>query len=212
MIQVLLVDDQDIFRQGLAALLSVREDVDVVGQACNGQEAIALAAELQPDVILMDVRMPLCDGVAATREIHQRHPWIQIVVLTTFDDDEYIWQSLQAGAIGYLLKRTPAEQVVATIRSAYLGYSQLSPTIASKVFNQLSSKPSTSEVIGRSQLSKRELEVLKLIGQGKNNQEIAEMLHLTEGTVRNYVTRILSQLDLRDRVQAVLWAQQHLLN
>lgn len=212
MIRVLLVDDQDIFRQGLAALLSVREDVDVVGQACNGQEAIALTAKLQPDVILMDVRMPLCDGVAATREIHQRHPWIQIVVLTTFDDDEYIWQSLQAGAIGYLLKRTPAEQVVATIRSAYLGYSQLSPTIASKVFKQLSSKPSTSEVIDRSQLSKRELEVLKLIGQGKNNQEIAEMLHLTEGTVRNYVTRILSQLDLRDRVQAVIWAQQHLLN
>jgi DNA-binding NarL/FixJ family response regulator len=212
MIRVLLVDDQDIFRQGLAALLSVREDVDVVGQACNGQEAIALTAELQPDVILMDVRMPLCDGVAATREIHQRHPWIQIVVLTTFDDDEYIWQSLQAGAIGYLLKRTPAEQVVATIRSAYLGYSQLSPTIASKVFNQLSSKASTSEVIDQAQLSKRELEVLKLIGQGKNNQEIAETLHLTEGTVRNYVTRILSQLDLRDRVQAVLWAQQHLLN
>jgi DNA-binding NarL/FixJ family response regulator len=150
--------------------------------------------------------------VAATREIHQRHPWIQVVVLTTFDDDKYIWQSLQAGAIGYLLKRTPAEQVVATIRSAYLGYSQLSPTIASKVFNQLSSKPSISEVISRSQLSKRELEVLKLIGQGKNNQEIAEMLHLTEGTVRNYVTRILSQLDLRDRIQAVLWAQQHLLN
>jgi DNA-binding NarL/FixJ family response regulator len=128
------------------------------------------------------------------------------VVLTTFDD-EYIWQSLQAGAIGYLLKRTPADQVVATIRSAHLGYSQLSPTIAAKVFSQVSAK---SPDVDPSLLSKREWEVLHLIGQGKNNQEIAEMLHLSDGTVRNYVTRILSQLDLRDRVQAVLWAKQHM--
>lgn len=210
MIRVLLVDDQGIFRQGLATLLSVRQDIDVVGEACNGQEAIALTVKLQPDVILMDVRMPICDGVKATREIHQRFPWIQIVVLTTFDDDDYIWQSLQAGAIGYLLKRTPAEQIVATIRSAHLGYSQLSPTVASKVFNQLSSKVSDSEAIAPPELSKRELDVLKLIGQGKNNQEIAQILHLSDGTVRNYVTRILSQLNLRDRVQAVLWAKQHL--
>ncbi|MBD3885568.1 response regulator transcription factor [Phormidium tenue FACHB-886] len=211
MIRVLLVDDQDIFRQGLATLLSVREDIEVVGEACNGQEAIALTAELQPDVILMDVRMPVYDGVLATQEIHQQYPWIQIVVLTTFDDDEYIWQSLQAGAIGYLLKRTPADQIVATIRSAYLGYSQLSPTVAAKVFSQVSAKP-PGEVIDSSQLSKREWEVLKLIGQGKNNQEIAEILHLSDGTVRNYVTRILSQLNLRDRIQAVLWAQQHLIS
>jgi DNA-binding NarL/FixJ family response regulator len=210
MIRVLLVDDQDIFRQGLAALLSIREDIEVVGEACNGQAAIALTAELQPDVILMDVRMPICDGVVATSEIHQRYPWIQIVVLTTFDDDEYIWQSLQAGAIGYLLKRTPAEQVVATIRSAHLGYSQLSPTVAAKVFSQVSAKP-PGKAIDASQLSKREWEVLKLIGEGKNNQEIAEILHLGDGTVRNYVTRILSQLNLRDRVEAVLWAQQHLI-
>ncbi|WP_431191220.1 response regulator transcription factor [Leptolyngbya subtilissima] len=206
------MDDQDIFRQGLAALLSVRKDISVVGEGCNGQEAITLAAELQPNVVLMDVRMPICDGVIATHEIHQQYPWIQIVVLTTFDDDEYIWRSLQSGAIGYLLKRTPADQVVSTIRSAYLGYSQLSPTIASKVFNQLSSRQSLPEVVEHSQLSKRELEVLKLIGQGKNNQEIAQILHLSDGTVRNYVTRILSQLNLRDRIQAVLWAQQHLTN
>lgn len=212
MIRVLLVDDQDIFRQGLAALLSVRQDIAVVGEASNGQEAIALTVELQPDVVLMDVRMPDCDGVTATREIHQRYPWIQIVVLTTFDDDEYIWQSLSAGAIGYLLKRTPAEQVVATIRSAYLGYSQLSPPIAAKVFGQVSAKRPMSEAIASVPLSKRELEVLKLIGQGKNNQEIAQILHLSDGTVRNYVTRILSQLNLRDRVHAVLWAKQHLVD
>jgi DNA-binding NarL/FixJ family response regulator len=209
MIRVLLVDDQDIFRQGLAALLSVREGIEVVGEACNGQEALAITAKLQPDVILMDVRMPVCDGVLATREIHQHFPWIQIVVLTTFDDDDYIWQSLQAGAIGYLLKRTPVDQVVATICAAHLGYSQLSPTVAAKIFSQMTAKPS-SEVIDQSQLSKREWEVLKLIGQGKNNQEIAEILHLSDGTVRNYVTRILSQLNLRDRIQAVLWAQQNL--
>lgn len=210
-IRLLLVDDREIFRQGLAKLLSTKEDLEVVGQAHNGREGIALAEDLQPDVILMDVRMPVCDGVTATREIHQRYPWIKIIVLTTFDDDEYIWQSLQAGAIGYLLKRTPIEQVTIAIRSAYQGYSQLGPTIAPKIFAQM--QPSTPVVAGNAELSalsKREIEILKLIVLGKNNQEISDSLHLTEGTVRNYITNILSQLDVRDRVQAILWAQKHL--
>jgi DNA-binding NarL/FixJ family response regulator len=210
-IRLLLVDDREIFRQGLAKLLSTKEDLEVVGQAHNGREGIALAEDLQPDVILMDVRMPVCDGVTATREIHQRYPWIKIIVLTTFDDDEYIWQSLQAGAIGYLLKRTPIEQVTIAIRSAYQGYSQLGPTIAPKIFAQM--QPSTPVVAGNAELSalsKREIEILKLIVLGKNNQEISESLHLSEGTVRNYITNILSQLDVRDRVQAILWAQKHL--
>ena len=210
MIRLLLVDDQEIFREGLGELLSLREGIEVVGQASNGEEEISLTAKLQPDVILMDVRMPGCNGVKATRSIHDSYPWIRIVVLTVFDDDEYIGQSLQAGAIGYLLKRTPAEQIVTAIRSAYSGYSQLGPTIAPKVFAHLSPKFSASKVQYTSRLSKRELEVLQLIAQGKNNQEIARELYITEGTVRNYVTRIIRQLGLRDRISAVLWANKHL--
>jgi DNA-binding NarL/FixJ family response regulator len=121
-IRLLLVDDQEIFRQGLAKILGTKEELEVIGQAPHGQSAITLTDELQPDVILMDIRMPVCDGVTATREIHQRYPWIKIIVLTTFDDDEYIWQSLQAGAIGYLLKRTPIEQITVAIQSAYQGF------------------------------------------------------------------------------------------
>lgn len=208
MIRLLLVDDQDIFLQGLASLLSIEDDFEVAGQASNGNEAIALAAQLQPDVILMDVRMPICDGVVATREIHRRYPWMQILVLTTFDDDEYIWHSLQAGALGYLLKRTPSQQIAAAIRSVYQGYSQLGPTIAPKVFARL--KPRICQNNYQDLLSKREREVLKLVGQGKNNQEIAQILHLSLGTVKNYITQILSKLEMRDRIAAALWAQQNL--
>jgi DNA-binding NarL/FixJ family response regulator len=210
MIRLLLVDDQDIFRQGLVALLSVETDLEVVGQARNGLEAIARAKALQPNVILMDVRMPVCDGVQATREIHQHYPWIRILVLTTFDDDEYILQSLQMGALGYLLKRTPAQEIASAIRSVSQGYSQLGPTIALKVFSQLKSSPPSSNSY-QELLSKREIGVLKLVGQGKNNQEIAQELHLSEGTVKNYVTQILNKLDMRDRVQAALWTQKNLL-
>jgi DNA-binding NarL/FixJ family response regulator len=212
MIKLLLVEDQDIFRQGLATLLSVEDDLELVGEASNGRIAIALCEELQPDVILMDVRMPVCDGVVATREIHQRYPWIGILVLTTFDDDEYIWQSLQAGAVSYLLKSTPSEQVAAAVRAAYLGYSQLDSAIASRVFSHLKPHASNLESDYQNLLSPREIEVLKLVGKGMNNQEIALSLHLTEGTVKNYITRILSQLNFRDRVSAALWAQKNLLN
>ncbi len=211
-IQLLLVDDQEIFRRGLAKILGTKEDLLVVGEAPHGQAAITLTAKLQPDVILMDIRMPVYDGVSATREIHQRYPWIKIIVLTTFDDDEYIWQSLQAGAIGYLLKRTPIEQITVAIQSAYQGYSQLGPTIAPKIFGQMPPvAPAATEPHALlAGLSKRELEVLRLVAAGKNNQEISRSLHLSEGTVRNYITNILSQLDVRDRVQAVLWAQKNL--
>ncbi|MDJ0589668.1 MAG: response regulator transcription factor [Pleurocapsa sp. MO_226.B13] len=210
MISLLLVDDQDIFRQGLATLLATEEDLEVVGQASNGQEAIALTEQLQPDVILMDVRMPICDGVSATREIHQRYPWLRILILTTFEDDEYVWQSLQAGAMGYILKRKSSEQMAIAIRAVAQGYSQLSSAIAPKVFANLKpTSPSSTDVF--KQLSPRELEVLKLVGQGKNNQEIAQTLHLSIGTVKNYITQILSKLSLRDRVAAALLAQRYLL-
>ena len=137
MIRLLLADDQDIFRQGLATMLSIEADLEIVGQAANGQEAIDAAKRLQPHVILMDVQMPICNGVQATQIIHDCYPWIRILVLTTFDDDEYILQSLQVGALGYLLKRTPAPEIAATTRSVAQGYSQLSSTIATKAFSQL---------------------------------------------------------------------------
>jgi DNA-binding NarL/FixJ family response regulator len=212
MINLLIADDQDLFRRGLATLLNLEEDLCVVGQAENGQEAWELAQQLQPDVILMDVRMPICNGVEATQKIHQHYPWMRILMLTTFDEDDYIWQSLQAGALGYLLKSTPSEQLAIAIRSLQQGYSQLGPTIAPKVFAQinplLAASPDRS---GAAELSPRERDVLQLIGQGYSNREISDRLHISAGTVKNHVTQILSKLRLRDRTQAALWSIQNLL-
>lgn len=208
MIRLLLADDQEIFRRGLATMLSVEADLEIVGHAANGQEAIDVAKRLQPHVILMDVQMPICNGVQATQTIHECYPWIRILVLTTFDDDAYILQSLQVGALGYLLKRTPAPEIAAAIRSVAQGYSQLGPTIAAKAFSQL--KTASCDPMPSS-LSHREIEVLKLVGEGKNNTEIAQELYLSEGTVKNHVTQILSKLEMRDRIAAALWAQRHLL-
>jgi DNA-binding NarL/FixJ family response regulator len=209
MIRVLLVDDQELLRQGLASLLALEEDLAIVGQASHGDEAIAQAMQLLPDVILMDVRMPICDGVTATREIHHRFPWIRILVLTTFDDDEYIWQSLQAGALGYLLKSTPSSQLANAIRTLYQGHSQLGPGIASKVFAQINA-PMPDPPTSQHHFSDREKEILQLLGQGLNNREIAQQLYLTEGTVKNHISRILAELGMRDRTQAALWAQKYM--
>lgn len=210
MIRLLLADDQALFRQGLASLLNLEADIEVIGQAQDGRDAIALTQSLQPDIILMDVRMPICDGVEATQEIHQRFPWIRILVLTTFDEDEYIWKSLQAGALGYLLKSTPASQLAAAVRMLHNGHFQLGPTIAPKVIAQLRPPLPRSEQENLERLSDRERDILTLIGQGKSNREISQLLHLTEGTVKNYVSQVLGSLGVRDRTQAALWAQQHL--
>ncbi len=212
MIRLLLVDDQVIYREGLSELISLEEDIEVVGEGKNGEEAITLAEKLQPDVILMDVRMPVCDGVTATKKIHQRFPWIRIMVLTTFDEDEYICQSLQNGALGYVLKSTPSKQLAATIRSLYQGFGQLDPAIALKVFAQIPQKAASSlqSQAVLASLNQSELEILKRIGKGKTNREIAVDLQLTEGTVRNYVSNILTCLDMRDRIQVALWVSQNL--
>jgi DNA-binding NarL/FixJ family response regulator len=209
MIRILLVDDQDLFRQGLAALLELEEDLTIVAQASNGNEAIAQAAATQPDVILMDIRMPICDGVTATQTIHQQFPWMRILVLTTFDEDEYIWQSLQAGASGYLLKSTPSGQLATAIRTLHQGHSQLGPTIASKVFAQIN-QPTAVTIDSDYRFSDRESEILALLGKGLNNREIAQQLYLTEGTVKNHISRILAEMGMRDRTQVALWAQKNL--
>jgi DNA-binding NarL/FixJ family response regulator len=209
MIRLLLVDDQTLFRQGLASLLSLEADLTVVGQADDGQAAIALTAQLKPDVILMDMRMPICGGVLATQKIHEQFPQIRILVLTTFDEDELIRDSLRAGAAGYLLKNTPSEQVAAAIRTVHQGHSQLGPTIAARLFAQLPT-PLVRQPEAVGDLSERERDILRLLANGMSNREIAKQLYLTEGTVKNYITRILQQLQLRDRTQAALWAQQNL--
>jgi DNA-binding NarL/FixJ family response regulator len=208
MIRVLVVDDQSFFREGLVSLLALEPDIEVVGQAADGQAAIVQTIERQPDVILMDIRMPHCDGVTATREILRSYPWIRILVLTTFDEEAYVWESLKAGAMGYLLKNTPSAQVADAIRTLHRGHSQLGPTIAPKVFAHI--QPQAASTTPKLALSERELEVLKLLGQGKTNREIAKLLHITEGTVRNYISRILTELGVGDRTQAALWAQQNL--
>ncbi|MEO0847400.1 MAG: response regulator transcription factor [Cyanobacteria bacterium J06648_1] len=209
MIKLLLVDDQDIFRQGLATLLATEIDLEIIGQANNGQMAIALTEKLQPDVILMDIQMPICDGVSATREICRRYPWMRILVLTIFDDDEYIGKSLQAGAKGYLLKRKPTEEMAMAIRAVNHGYAQLSPEIVPKVFAQIKTT-NLADSQKLEMLSPRKLEVLRLVGQGKNNREISATLHLSIGTIKNYITQILNKLEMRDRIAAALWAKENL--
>lgn len=210
MIRLLLVDDQTIIRQGLANLLAAQPDLTVVGDAENGQQAVERVAALyttpnQPDVVLMDVRMPQVDGVAATRQICDDFPGVKILVLTTFDDDEYVQQAMRYGAKGYLLKQTPVDQLAIAIRAVHQGYTHMGPGLFEKT-QYPADLPETlipPELVG---LSPREQEVLKLISNGLSNREIAQTLYISERTVRNHVSSILSQLRLRDRTQAALYA------
>lgn len=212
-IRLLLVDDQILVRQGLKSLLEFKSDLQVVADAENGQRAIAEIEALegtprQPHVVLMDVRMPVMDGVAATRTIKERFPSIEVLVLTTFDNDEYVSQALRFGAKGYLLKDTPSEELAMAIRAVYKGYTYLGPGLFEKTL-----APPVTEDAGQtsippefSLLSPREREVLHLIASGASNREIATTLFISERTVKNHVTSILSRLNLRDRTQAALFA------
>ena len=205
MIHVLLVDDQAIVRQGLKALLSLEADLEIVGEAANGREAL-LTTPNAVDVVLMDIRMPVMDGVAATRELLHQYPNLKILVLTTFEDDELVQQAVAAGAVGYLLKDTPSEEVAQAIRAVHRGYAQFGPGILQKMAIAQPASPKPEIPPGFDELTPREREVLVLIGQGANNREIAAALFLSEGTVKNHVTNILGRLGLRDRTQAALLA------
>lgn len=211
-IRVLLVDDQTLFREGLETLLSVHKDIQVVGGASDGQEALEVATKVQPDVILMDVRMPVLDGVRATRRLKEILPQCRVIVLTTFDDDEYVFDALRAGAVGYLLKDVASAQLVEAIRAAARGESILEPSVAAKViaeFTRVSSMlPTTQKEQLVEPLSEREREILGLIARGDSNKEIANQLFITEGTVKNHVTHILGKLGVRDRTQAALRARE----
>jgi len=209
-IKILLVDDQPLFREGLCTLLSVHPDLEVVGEAANGAEAIRLARSLLPLVVLMDLQMPVLDGVAATRRLHEEQPNCRVIVLTTFDDDELVFDGLRAGAVGYLLKDAPSEKLAEAIRVAARGETFLQPSVAAKVvaeFARLSRKTVTTTNPVIEPLSEREIEILRLIAQGASNREIAGTLFLAEGTVKNHVTSILGKLEARDRTQAALKAK-----
>ncbi|MBE9257467.1 MULTISPECIES: response regulator transcription factor [Aphanizomenonaceae] len=213
MITVLLVDDQSLIRQGLRALLELEIDIEIVGEAENGQTAINLVEKLQPNVILMDIRMPIMDGVAATKEINQHFPHSKILILTTFDDDEYVKAGLQNGAMGYLLKDTPSEELAVAIRAVDKGYSQLGPGIVKKLVTQFpATLPQAVLAVPPhlTELTPREKEVLRLIAIGDNNREIAKKLYISEGTVKNHVTNMLNRLNLRDRTQAAILANSFL--
>ena len=208
MIRILLVDDQSIVREGLASLLNTQSDLEIVGEAENGQIAIEQAIALKPDMILMDVRMPIMDGVAAIRVLSQQAPEIKILVLTTFDDDEYVAQAMAFGAKGYLLKDTPSAELARAIRSINLGYTQLGPGLFEKALAANSSFCATIPP-ELSELTSREKEVLQLIAQGYSNREIATELYITERTVKNHVNSILRRLNLRDRTQAAIFANKY---
>lgn len=219
-VAVLIVDDQRLIREGISSLLDIQDGISVVGTAVNGQEAIDKAKTLQPDVVLMDVRMPVMDGIAATAHLKQTQPACEVLMLTTFDDDDYVIKSLQAGASGYLLKDIPASDLAQAIKLAHAGIYQLDTAVAGKLVgalgqpkketSPLGSVTSTGSVTDSTHdLTERELEVLRLIATGATNREIADELVVSEGTVKNHVSSILSRLGLRDRTQAALYAHQN---
>lgn len=205
MIRLLLVDDQSLICQGLKAMLNLEPDLEVVGCADNGQTALELVASLKPDVVLMDVQMPVMDGREATRLINEQFPDTKVLVLSTFDDDKYIAQSMRSGAKGYLLKDMPVKELAESIRLVARGYGQMAPGLMEKLITSVpDSDSATPELL--TQLPPRERDVLRLIAQGSTNREIATQLHIAEGTVKTYVTHLLNRLTLRNRAQLAIYA------
>ncbi|ADB76629.1 response regulator [Geodermatophilus obscurus] len=209
-VRVLLVDDQALFREALGTLLDARPEVEVVGEAGDGHQALERAAALAPDVVLMDLHMPVLDGIAATRRLRVEQPGVRVLALTTFDDDEDVFAALRAGALGYLLKDVSADRLVEAVQAAARGESVLQPSVAAKVvarFAQLDDAPRSRPQPLVVPLSDRELDVLRLLADGRSNREIATALFLAEGTVKNHVTNVLGKLGARDRTQAALRAR-----
>jgi DNA-binding NarL/FixJ family response regulator len=208
-IGVLLADDQELVRSGFRLILELADGIEVVGEAADGREAVRLAKELQPDVVLMDVRMPELDGIEATRRLRQAGVEARVLVLTTFDLDEYVYGAIRAGASGFLLKDAPREQLVTAVRTVARGEALLAPAITQRLIERFVSRPPASEAApALADLSARELEVLRLLARGLSNAEIAAELIVGEATVKTHVARILRKLDVRDRVQAVVFAYE----
>jgi DNA-binding NarL/FixJ family response regulator len=212
-VRVLVVDDQRLLRDGIASLLEIQEGINVVGTAASGEEALERALVLCPDVILMDVRMPGMDGVAATQRILRQLPTCHILMLTTFDDDEYVREALRVGASGYLLKDIPASDLARSVHAAHKGIYQLDPAIAAKVVSAIArvapGAPAEEDISKQIDITAREIDVLRLIAQGATNREIATQLVISEGTVKNHISNLLGRLGLRDRTQAAIYAREH---
>jgi DNA-binding NarL/FixJ family response regulator len=210
-IRILLVDDQRLMREGLRILLELEPDLEIAGEAENGQAALEAYADLQPDVVLMDVRMPGMDGVEATWRLHERWPEARVIILTTFDDDEYVFEGLRAGAQGYLLKDVSGHDLAEAVRTVAAGGALIEPSVARKVVAEFArlARPARPAEAGLAEpLSEREGDILRLLAQGLSNREIATQLSLAEGTVKNYVTNVLQKLGTRDRTQAALRARE----
>jgi DNA-binding NarL/FixJ family response regulator len=207
-IRVLVADDQSMVRAGFRMLLSGESDIEVVAEASNGLEAVDKAARFSPTVVLMDIRMPELDGLEATRRILAADTGVRILVLTTFDLDEYIYEALRAGASGFVLKDDPPEQLLAAIRTIASGEALLSPAVTKRVIDQYTRTPRPAPPKTLDDLTERELEVLRLLARGLSNGEISQNLYISETTVKTHVTHILQKLGLRDRVQAVVFAYQ----
>jgi DNA-binding NarL/FixJ family response regulator len=218
LVRVLVVDDQQLIRDGIASLLSIQDGIDVVGTAANGEEALEKARTVQPDVVLMDVRMPVMDGIAATLALRREQPDCQVLMLTTFDDDDYIVAALKVGAVGYLLKDMPDQHLAKAIHAAHRRIYQLDSAVARKVVAALtagvpSAPPLSQRTVMRgaapSLLSERELDVVRYIARGATNREIAQALVISEGTVKSHISNVLSRLGLRDRTQIAIYARDH---
>ncbi|MGO9975428.1 MAG: response regulator [Solirubrobacteraceae bacterium] len=209
LVKVLLVDDDDLMRAGLRAVLSSDETIEVVGEAHNGRYAIDRVTALRPDLVLMDVRMPDLDGIAATKLIVATDPEVKVVILTTFEEDDYIFGALAAGASGFLLKRTRAEELLAAVHTIAAGDFLLSPSVTRTVIERVAHEPRHSASTTLGELTPRERDVLDLIARGLSNHEIADELVIEESTVKTHVKRILMKLDLRDRIHAVIFAYEN---
>lgn len=207
MLKVMVVDDDALIRDSLSLILDMEEDFQVTGTAANGQEALELCRQIQPDLVLMDVRMPVMDGVLGTRRIREQFPQMKVVILTTFKDEEYITEALKHGASGYILKSQPAESIVETLRAVARGNMVLQADVASSLTELIREGKKVSREDFK--LTDREMAVLEMIGDGHSNREIAEKLYLSEGTVRNYITVLLDKFSLRDRTQLAVFYLKH---
>ena len=213
MIKVLIADDQELIRQSLQIVLSIKEGISVIGTAENGKKVMEFLKKEKPDVILMDIRMPEMDGVQCTKAIKERYPEVKIIILTTFDDDEFVFSALKYGASGYLLKGISMDELDKAIHTVYKGGAMINPEIATKVVEQFSEMAQSNydimiEAQNVEDITEAEWEIIKLIGWGLSNREIADKVMLSEGTVRNYISTILSKLNLRDRTQLAIWEVQ----
>ncbi len=209
MIQVLVCDDQAVVTDGLELILNADPEIQVVGTAHDGAECLTAIPIVKPDLVLMDLKMPGMNGIQATREITQKYPDIKVLVLTTFGDDEWVFDAIRSGAAGYLLKGTPRQELIKAVKGTISGQTHVDPAVAGKLLSHIAQNPAHQETGVAAELSERELEILQLLAQGLTNAEIADRLYLTRGTVRNYVSAILAKLGVEDRTQAALIAVKH---